>query len=143
MHKLLHLAWSFTHQPRCDFRCIAMAMHRKPRLVDTQNPGAILRHSMHDATLGIDVAVRTDVIVWIAFLAGLLSFFSPCVLPLISSYLTYISGLSFAQLKQADAGSQARRAVVFHSLVFISGFSVVFIALGGLAGFCINFSRQL
>ncbi|MEE4254184.1 MAG: cytochrome c biogenesis protein CcdA [Desulfuromusa sp.] len=102
-----------------------------------------MQQFMHDTTLGIDVAVGTDVIVWIAFLAGLLSFFSPCVLPLIPLYLTYISGLSFAQLKQADAGSQARRAVVFHSLVFISGFSVVFIALGGLAGFCTNFSRQL
>ncbi len=78
--------------------------------------------------------VGADVTIWIAFLAGLLSFFSPCVLPLIPSYLTYISGLSFAQLKQTDADSQVRWTVVFHSLVFIAGFSAVFITLGGLAG---------
>ena len=47
----------------------------------------------------------SDITIWIAFSAGLLSFFSPCVLPLIPSYLTYISGLSFAELKDVDAGS--------------------------------------
>ncbi|MCW8858788.1 MAG: cytochrome c biogenesis CcdA family protein, partial [Deltaproteobacteria bacterium] len=76
----------------------------------------------------------TDITLWIAFTAGLLSYFSPCVLPLIPSYLTYISGLSFAELKQADTSNQARLTVVFHSLVFIAGFSAVFIALGALAG---------
>ncbi len=78
--------------------------------------------------------IGTDVTIWIAFSAGLLSYFSPCVLPLIPSYLTYISGLSFAELKQADASNQVRLTVVFHSLVFIAGFSAVFITLGGLAG---------
>ncbi|MFK5925616.1 MAG: cytochrome c biogenesis CcdA family protein [Desulfuromusa sp.] len=79
--------------------------------------------------------IGTDVTIWIAFSAGLLSYFSPCVLPLIPSYLTYISGLSFAELKDADTSSQVRWTVVFHSLVFIAGFSTVFITLGGLAGF--------
>ncbi len=79
--------------------------------------------------------VGTDITIWIAFSAGLLSYFSPCVLPLIPSYLTYISGLSFAELKDTDAGSQVRVTVVLHSLVFIAGFSAVFITLGGLAGF--------
>ncbi len=78
--------------------------------------------------------VGTDVTIWIAFTAGLLSYFSPCVLPLIPSYLTYISGLSFAELKD-DASSKVRMTVMLHSLVFIAGFSVVFITLGGLAGF--------
>ncbi|MDX2495158.1 MAG: cytochrome c biogenesis protein CcdA, partial [Desulfuromusa sp.] len=78
--------------------------------------------------------VGTDVTIWIAFSAGLLSYFSPCVLPLIPSYLTYISGLSFAELKQADANAQVRLTVVLHSLAFIAGFSAVFITLGGLAG---------
>ena len=78
--------------------------------------------------------VGADVTIWIAFTAGLLSYFSPCVLPLIPSYLTYISGLSFAELKQADNSAQVRLTVVLHSLVFIAGFSAVFITLGGLAG---------
>ncbi len=79
--------------------------------------------------------VGTDITIWIAFLAGLLSYFSPCVLPLIPSYLTYISGLSFAELKQTDDSAQVRLTVVSHSLAFIAGFSAVFITLGGLAGF--------
>ncbi len=76
----------------------------------------------------------TDVTIWIAFSAGLLSYFSPCVLPLIPSYLTYISGLSFGELKNAHANTKVRLTVVFHSLAFIAGFSAVFIGLGALAG---------
>lgn len=75
-----------------------------------------------------------DITIWIAFSAGLLSFFSPCVLPLIPSYLTYITGLSFAELKESDARSKVRLTVVLHSLAFIAGFSVVFITLGAIAG---------
>ncbi len=56
-------------------------------------------------------------------------------MPLIPSYLTYISGVSFGDMKAADASVQIRMTVVLHSLVFIAGFSAVFIALGGLAGF--------
>ncbi len=78
--------------------------------------------------------VGTDVTIWIAFTAGVLSYFSPCVLPLIPSYLTYISGLSFGELKAEHPSAQIRLTVVLHSLVFIAGFSAVFITLGGLAG---------
>ncbi|HEY5674372.1 MAG TPA: cytochrome c biogenesis protein CcdA [Malonomonas sp.] len=78
--------------------------------------------------------VGTDITIWIAFSAGLLSFFSPCVLPLIPSYLTYISGLSFAELKEAESVSKVRLTVVLHSLAFIAGFSLVFITLGAIAG---------
>lgn len=76
-----------------------------------------------------------DISIWIAFTGGILSFFSPCVLPLIPSYLTYISGLSFGELKEAHPGVKIRMTVVLHSLVFIAGFSLVFISLGALAGF--------
>ncbi len=76
----------------------------------------------------------TNITLWIAFSAGVLSFFSPCVLPLIPSYITYITGLSFGQLKEAHPGLKVRGAVLFHSLVFIAGFSAVFIGLGALAG---------
>ncbi|WP_029917580.1 cytochrome c biogenesis CcdA family protein [Pelobacter seleniigenes] len=75
-----------------------------------------------------------DITIWIAFSAGVLSYFSPCVLPLIPSYLTYISGLSFGQLKEEHPGAQVRLTILAHSLMFITGFSLVFIALGALAG---------
>ena len=75
-----------------------------------------------------------DITIWIAFSAGILSFFSPCVLPLIPSYLTYISGLSFGELQEAHPGVKVRVTVLLHSLVFIAGFSLVFISLGALAG---------
>src|SRR5512133_767644 len=76
----------------------------------------------------------SDITFWIAFTAGILSFFSPCVLPLIPSYLTYITGLSFGQLQEAHPGAKVRLLVLAHSLTFILGFSVVFIALGGIVG---------
>jgi cytochrome c-type biogenesis protein len=75
-----------------------------------------------------------DVTFWIAFTAGILSFASPCVLPLIPSYITYITGLSFGQLKEAHPSAKVRLTVLLHSLVFIAGFSVVFISLGAIAG---------
>ena len=71
---------------------------------------------------------------WIAFTAGILSFVSPCVLPLIPSYLTYITGLSFSQLQEAHPNAKVRMTVMLHSLCFILGFSVVFILLGAIAG---------
>ena len=80
------------------------------------------------------LSAGADVNLWIAFTAGILSFFSPCVLPLIPSYLTYITGLSFGQLQEAHPGAKVRLIVVAHSLVFILGFSTVFITLGGIVG---------
>lgn len=77
---------------------------------------------------------HADLTVWIALSAGVLSFFSPCVLPLIPSYLTYITGLSFQQLQEAHPTARVRLAVLFHSLTFILGFSLVFVSLGALAG---------
>ncbi len=85
-----------------------------------------------------------DLTLWIAFTAGILSFFSPCVLPLVPSYVTYISGLTFGELKEAHPGFKVRRTVLLHSFLFVAGFSVVFIALGGLAGLAsYSFQAQL
>ncbi|MDT8440295.1 MAG: cytochrome c biogenesis protein CcdA [Desulfuromonadales bacterium] len=75
-----------------------------------------------------------DITLWIALSAGILSFFSPCVLPLIPSYLTYITGLSFAELQNNRPSAKVRWTVLLHSLCFIAGFSLVFILLGGIAG---------
>jgi len=69
----------------------------------------------------------------IAFSAGLLSFVSPCVLPLVPSYVTYITGASFKELTDAEAKSKLRWAALFHSLFFIIGFSFIFILMGASA----------
>lgn len=70
-----------------------------------------------------------------AFVAGLLSFLSPCVLPLVPSYLSYITGLSFKQLTDAGEHSRQRRTLLLNSLLFIAGFSSIFIAFGASASF--------
>jgi cytochrome c-type biogenesis protein len=67
--------------------------------------------------------------VLVAFSAGLLSFLSPCVLPLFPSYLSFITGMSVADLS-TDLTAAARRRVLLHSIAFVIGFSVVFVALG-------------
>lgn len=63
----------------------------------------------------------------VAFSAGLLSFLSPCVLPLIPSYITFITGLSF------DEVQSSRRVALVHGLLFVFGFSLIFLALGATA----------
>ena len=70
----------------------------------------------------------------VAFSAGLLSFLSPCVLPLVPSYATFITGMSLDELEQAEE-LRARRAVMVHGLLFVSGFTAVFLALGASATF--------
>ncbi len=59
-----------------------------------------------------------------AFTAGLLSFLSPCVLPLVPSYVTFITGMGL------DDVSRARRTALVHALLFVLGFSFIFVALG-------------
>lgn len=90
------------------------------------------------------MAQSPEITYWIAFTAGILSFTSPCVLPLIPSYLTYITGLSFSQLNEAQPDARLRLTVLFHSLCFIIGFSVVFVTLGAIAGIASsNFQSHL
>ncbi len=66
-----------------------------------------------------------------AFLAGIISFLSPCVLPLVPGYVSLISGASVETLQEADR--KVLRSVLTNSLTFILGFSVVFISLGAVA----------
>lgn len=63
----------------------------------------------------------------IAFAAGLLSFLSPCVLPLIPSYVTFVTGLTI------DDVQRSRRITLVHSLLFVTGFTLIFMALGATA----------
>jgi len=77
-----------------------------------------------------------------AFIAGLLCFLSPCVFPLIPSYITYITGLSFADLQAENPTHKVRRQIIIHSLLFIAGFTCVFVLLGASATFIGGFLRQ-
>jgi cytochrome c-type biogenesis protein len=67
----------------------------------------------------------------VAFLAGLLSFLSPCVLPLVPSYLGFITGMSLEEL----SGTRTRRAVLVPAALFTTGFSLVFLIMGASATF--------
>lgn len=75
-----------------------------------------------------------DVNAFIAFFAGVVSFFSPCVLPLVPSYLIFLSGATISSYGDL-AQSKHKRAVLIHSCSFIVGFSFVFIALGVSSSF--------
>ncbi len=77
----------------------------------------------------------TPVSFFLAFAAGLLSFLSPCVLPLVPSYLAFMTGLSFEELTEEHSPSRSRRIIFTHSLLFILGFSTLFTALGASATF--------
>ena len=67
-----------------------------------------------------------------AFLAGLVSFLSPCVLPVVPAYLTFVSGLTMDELSDGSAAA-ARRTAVLHAALFILGFLLVFMTLGASA----------
>jgi len=69
-----------------------------------------------------------------AFLAGFLSFLSPCVLPLIPAYFTFITGFSLEELTE-DRNSEIRKKVVFSTVSFVCGFSLVFILMGASASY--------
>ncbi len=64
-----------------------------------------------------------------AFLAGLVSFVSPCVLPLVPSYLSFLTGTSLEDLK-SDIDARTKARVLLHALAFVAGFTVIFIAIG-------------
>src|SRR5690606_7197873 len=78
-----------------------------------------------------------------AFLAGLLSFLSPCILPLVPGYISFISGISLEDLNKNDnRDKQTLYRVLLGALFFILGFSVVFILLGASATFLGQFLQQ-
>ena len=79
-----------------------------------------------------------DVGILIALTAGILSFLSPCVLPLVPSYLTFVTGMSLEDLQEGVN----RKATMMHSLLFVIGFSTIFILLGASASFLGQFFRQ-
>jgi cytochrome c-type biogenesis protein len=78
-----------------------------------------------------------DVSIFMAFAAGLISFLSPCVLPLVPGYISFISGVTFTEIKEKTSThsvlSGEKRIIVINSLFFVAGFSLVFILLGASA----------
>jgi cytochrome c-type biogenesis protein len=78
-----------------------------------------------------------------AFIAGLLSFLSPCVLPLVPPYLCYLGGMTVEQLAEAQtARTASSRRVIWAALAFVLGFSTVFISLGATATFVGQFVAE-
>jgi len=68
-----------------------------------------------------------------AFLAGIVSFLSPCVLPLVPGYLSYVSGVSMEEMRASDREAEASRAILVNTLFFVLGFSIVFVSMGAAA----------
>jgi cytochrome c-type biogenesis protein len=97
-----------------------------------------LGHSFSDAVGSGSLLVAIPV----AMVAGLVSFFSPCVVPLLPGYLSYATGLSGADLESAKRGRMA-----LGGLLFVLGFSAVFVllgaAFGGVGGWLFEYQRQV
>src|SRR5271170_2650305 len=74
-----------------------------------------------------------DVSIPAALIAGLVSFLSPCVLPLVPPYLVYLTGATIEHVANDEAASSSRRAVMVSAVMFVLGFSTVFVALGASA----------
>jgi cytochrome c-type biogenesis protein len=76
-----------------------------------------------------------DVSVPAALVAGLVSFLSPCVLPLVPPYLIYLTGATIERVSHDETAKTSKRAVMLAALTFVLGFSTVFVALGASASF--------
>lgn len=85
---------------------------------------------------------QEPVTILVAFTAGVLSFLSPCILPLIPSYISYITGITFGELTQQVLPKRVRFLTTTHSLLFIAGFTVVFVLLGASFTFLGGFLSQ-
>jgi len=75
--------------------------------------------------------MTTEVSIPLAFLGGILSFISPCVLPLVPSYVSFVTGISFEELSNESDNSEVRKVILYNSLMFILGFSTVFVVILG------------
>ncbi|NNE24576.1 MAG: cytochrome c biogenesis protein CcdA [Rhizobiales bacterium] len=70
-----------------------------------------------------------------AFIAGLLSFISPCVLPIVPPYLCYLAGVSIAEFEDAERPAAASWRIVASAIAFVIGFSIIFVSFGASATF--------
>ena len=76
-----------------------------------------------------------------ALIAGLVSFLSPCVLPLVPPYLIYLTGATIEHVANEEKSTSSRRAVMISALLFVLGFSTVFVLLGASASLIGTFIR--
>jgi cytochrome c-type biogenesis protein len=77
----------------------------------------------------------TDIFIISAFIAGFITFLAPCTLPLVPSYLGFISGVDFGELKDLKKAREIKKKIFFNGLFFIVGFSLIFVLFGSLVGF--------
>src|SRR5947199_3923153 len=77
--------------------------------------------------------MAADVTIFAALFAGLLSFLSPCVLPLVPPYLVYLAGASLERFADPEPEPRVKRETVMAALLFVAGFSTVFVTLGASA----------
>ena len=77
--------------------------------------------------------MAADVTIFYALLAGLVSFLSPCLLPLVPPYLVYLAGTSLERLAEKESPPRVRRDTVLAAVLFVAGFSTVFVTLGASA----------
>ncbi len=75
--------------------------------------------------------MTTEVSIPLAFLGGVLSFVSPCVLPLVPSYISFVTGISFEELTGDNDNKELKKVILLNSLMFILGFSTVFVVILG------------
>lgn len=80
-----------------------------------------------------------EVSILLAFMAGIVSFLSPCVLPLIPGYVSMVSNVSFDELQTGSTADVKLKKVLFPSLMFVLGFTIVFVLLGMSASFAGSF----
>jgi cytochrome c-type biogenesis protein len=95
-----------------------------PRLANKVQPQAISHGNER---------IMNDVSIPAALIAGLVSFLSPCVLPLVPPYLVYLTGATIEHVANDEAVSSSKRAVMTSAVMFVLGFSTVFVALGASA----------
>jgi len=88
------------------------------------------------------VSLELDVTWAGAFVAGVLSFASPCVLPLVPPYLAFLAGVSLSELTEGETTPGTGRRVVLTAIIFVLGFSTVFVALGASASYAGSFVAQ-
>jgi cytochrome c-type biogenesis protein len=77
----------------------------------------------------------TPYVLLYSLVMGMVSFASPCILPLIPSYVSYITGISYDELVSRESRRKNMNITLFHSIAFVAGFSIIFVLLGATASF--------
>jgi len=104
--------------------------------LDYNCPALVLLQTLREAFFRMDIShgLSISALLFSLFM-GMASFVSPCILPLIPSYVSYITGISFDELVSPGSRRKNLRTTLFHSLVFVAGFSLIFVLLGVTVSF--------